>query len=162
MTALALVRHGRTQWNAARRIQGSTDVPLDHVGRQQARDAAAGLAELGMWSAVVSSPMLRARETAAIIAHLLGVPLLDPIVELVERDCGLAEGMTVDEAHGRWPDLEYPEAEPVAAVGVRVAGALDRIAASAPGAVVVSHGQSLRRASRRSRASRRHGSRTPR
>lgn len=145
MTALALVRHGRTAWNDARRIQGSTDVPLDAVGRSQAVDAAAELAELGSWSAVVASPMLRARQTATIIAERLSLPLLEPVEALAERDCGLAEGMTVEEANERWPALDYPGAEPIAALGLRTARALELVAARTPGAVVVSHGQALRR-----------------
>ncbi len=44
MTRIALVRHGQTDWNRIRRIQGASDIPLNDVGRRQARDAASGLA----------------------------------------------------------------------------------------------------------------------
>lgn len=144
MSAIALVRHGRTPWNAARRIQGSTDIRLDDVGRSQALAAAAALAGAEDWTAVVSSPMARARETAEIIATSLGLPLLDPVGALVERDCGVAEALTVDEAHARWPDLDYPGAEPTEAAGLRTALAIARIEAATPRAIVVGHGQALR------------------
>lgn len=139
---IALVRHGRTEWNAARRMQGTTDIPLDDVGRAQAEQAAAALASLGDWTHVVASPLLRASETAAIIAARLGLPLHAPIAALAERDCGEAEGLSVDEANARWPDLDYPGAETLEQLGRRMSEA---IGGSADGAVIVSHGLALRR-----------------
>ena len=76
MTPLTLVRHGETDWNLDRRIQGSTDIPLNDTGREQARDAAAALrAQLDLDSTpivVVASDLSRARETAEIIAARAG------------------------------------------------------------------------------------------
>ena len=78
MTTLLLVRHGETDWNAARRIQGSSDIPLNDTGRAQARGTATGLAERmavlygGVRPIVVSSDLSRAHETAQIIAAELG------------------------------------------------------------------------------------------
>jgi probable phosphoglycerate mutase len=90
MTLLAFLRHGRTQWNAERRFQGQTDIPLSDEGRK----ALAGLAlpaELAGARCHVS-PLVRARETAA----LLG---LDAAVEprLIEMSFGRYEGRTRDE-----------------------------------------------------------------
>ncbi|MEZ5187956.1 MAG: histidine phosphatase family protein [Microbacterium sp.] len=99
MTTLLLVRHGETDWNAARRIQGSTDIPLNDTGREQARETAAALAArfAGQAPVVASSDLSRARETAEIIAEALGVagPRLYP--QLRERSYGVAEGMTIEE-----------------------------------------------------------------
>ncbi|GEK80290.1 histidine phosphatase family protein [Agrococcus baldri] len=144
MTRVALVRHGRTPWNAARRIQGTTDIPLDDTGRAQAHEAAAALAALGDWSCVVSSPLLRARETATIIAARLGIPLLEPVAGLTERDCGEAEGLPVDEAALRWPARDYAGGEPLQEVGRRVAEALSALADAGTGAIAVGHGIALR------------------
>ncbi|TQJ58817.1 putative phosphoglycerate mutase [Arthrobacter sp. SLBN-83] len=92
LTTFALVRHGQTDWNAERRLQGATDIPLNDVGRGQARDAIAILAPYE-WDAIVSSPLSRAAETADIIAEGLGLTVSRRVPELTERSFGPAEGM---------------------------------------------------------------------
>ncbi|MFF1383902.1 histidine phosphatase family protein [Arthrobacter sp. NPDC058288] len=92
LTTFALVRHGQTDWNAQRRLQGSTDIPLNDVGRGQARDAAAALSG-HEWDAIVSSPLSRAAETANLIADGLGLSVARHVPELTERSFGPAEGL---------------------------------------------------------------------
>ena len=141
MTELYLVRHGETDWNAARRIQGRTDIPLNDTGRAQARDAETML-EQWNWDAIVSSPLVRARETARIVAEHLGLPLGPAYDELVERDYGPLEGTPALEGMQRWPDRRYPGAEPLDEVVARCLRGLARIDADYPGqnVVVVCHG----------------------
>jgi probable phosphoglycerate mutase len=91
-TTFALVRHGQTDWNAERRLQGSTDIPLNDVGRGQARDAIAALSGYE-WDAIVSSPLSRAAETADLIAAGLGLRVARRVPELAERSFGAAEGL---------------------------------------------------------------------
>jgi uncharacterized phosphatase len=55
LTTFALIRHGQTDWNAQRRLQGSSDIPLNDVGRGQARDAV-GVLSGQEWDTIVSSP----------------------------------------------------------------------------------------------------------
>lgn len=153
MTLLTLVRHGQTDWNLARRIQGSTDIPLNETGREDARWAAGQLAG-GVHHTIYASPLKRARETAEIIAAELGldVPALD--ADLREREFGEGEGMLVAdylETYGDW-DAEVPGAETLEGVAARALRALDRIALdarrrSAPLAesvIVVAHGGVIR------------------
>ena len=140
---LALVRHGRTTWNLERRLQGRSDRPLDEMGRRQARAAARTLAARH-WDAVVCSPLSRAHETAALIAAELGTPPPVPDPVLLERDYGLAEGITVAEAQERWPDGRYPGAETTVALAERSGHALRRLAAAPLATVVVGHGAFLR------------------
>ncbi|BCW50579.1 histidine phosphatase family protein [Arthrobacter sp. StoSoilB13] len=92
LTTFALVRHGQTDWNAERRLQGATDIPLNDVGREQAREAVATLSNY-QWDAIVSSPLSRAAETADLIAEGLGLTVARRVPELIERSFGPAEGL---------------------------------------------------------------------
>ena len=92
LTTFALIRHGQTDWNAERRLQGSTDIPLNDVGRGQARDAVAALSGY-QWDAIVSSPLSRAAETADLIAAGLGLGTARRVPDLTERHYGPAEGL---------------------------------------------------------------------
>lgn len=107
MTELYLVRHGETDWNAARRIQGSTDIPLNDRGREQARRTGRLLSSR-TWDAIFSSPLSRALETAEIIAEETGLPAPDLMEAVVERNYGAAEGLDF-----RTLDERYPEGVPV-------------------------------------------------
>ncbi|MET0734450.1 MAG: histidine phosphatase family protein [Microbacterium sp.] len=117
MTTLILVRHGETDWNRERRIQGSTDIPLNDAGRAQARETAEALhASLGdEVPTVVASDLSRARETAEIIAAGLGTRVARLYPGLRERSYGEAEGVDAAEFSARWGDwhgAEVPGAEP--------------------------------------------------
>jgi probable phosphoglycerate mutase len=153
---LYLARHGRTQWNHERRFQGFTDVPLDEVGRAQAR----ALADLlrGRVAAVIGSDLLRASESARIIAEVLEVPLLGLDPDLRERGYGVFEGLTREDCIARYPvewaarqgnrNFLAPGAELPAAVVERMQRGLERAVALVRGthesALVVGHGSATR------------------
>lgn len=142
---LALIRHGQTDWNRDGLLQGSSDIPLNDTGREQARDALMTLRSRP-WDAVVSSPLRRARETAQIIADGLGIPLGAAYDGLVERDYGELEGTSSAAAIDRWPTREYPGAESLDSVATRGASALVDIAADHAGraVLVICHGTIIR------------------
>jgi len=144
MTMIYLVRHGETDWNRARRIQGSTDIPLNDTGRAQAAATGSLLARRS-WSAVYASPLVRAYETAAIIADELGLPAPVPVPEIVERNYGAAEGLTGAEIEQRYPSL-VPGRESRDEVAARAIPAILALAEAHPGEsiVVVSHGGVIR------------------
>jgi broad specificity phosphatase PhoE len=88
---VTLVRHGQTASSARRAYSGRSDIPLTDTGREQARQAARQLAGAGV-DAVVTSPLVRARDTAQAIADATGAPLaVDE--RLTEIDYGAFEGL---------------------------------------------------------------------
>ncbi len=105
MTLIYLVRHGETDWNRQRRIQGSTDIPLNDTGREQAERTGRLLARRS-WDGIASSPLSRAFETGAIIARSIGADpaQIEVVDEFVERRYGDAEGLDDRELARLFPD----------------------------------------------------------
>jgi broad specificity phosphatase PhoE len=100
---LYVTRHGETNFNAQGRYAGSTDVPLNETGIKQARELAGRLSGM-KFDVVVSSPMLRARQTADIVCAELGMEyIIYP--QFAERNVGVYEGLTKAEIMERYPDL---------------------------------------------------------
>ena len=146
MTLLYLVRHGETDWNLERRVQGATDIPLNDTGRSQARATGALLAT-EHWDAVLASPLSRARETADIIAAELGLPAPLTNSAFVERRYGDAEGLVHYEIDARFPgDTPVPGRETRDEVAARVLPALMAVVEERRGQsiVVVTHGGVIR------------------
>jgi broad specificity phosphatase PhoE len=149
-----LARHGETAYNAVRRFQGQSQVPLSERGREQARalaEQAAGHAFTALWC----SPLARARETAEIVGARIGLePVDDP--RLMETDAGEWTDRMFDEVQAADParfagfvsgakDFSFPGGESFAAQQDRVCAALDDIRGSATGPVlVVCHRNSMR------------------
>ncbi|MDA3963395.1 MAG: histidine phosphatase family protein [Planctomycetota bacterium] len=135
MTRLVLVRHGETEWNRSRRLQGQSDSPLTERGRAQAAGLAERLAD-EHWHAVYTSDLKRAHDTATIIAggqHLT----CDPVLR--ERGFGAWEGLDDQtirqqdpQGHATWrvaePDFSPPGGESWRAVWQRASDALARYA----------------------------------
>ena len=72
---LYMVRHGETDWNKARRIQGQVDIPLNAFGRHLAEETGKGLTDIP-FEVCISSPLGRAVETAELILEGRDVPIL--------------------------------------------------------------------------------------
>ncbi|MFJ4074295.1 histidine phosphatase family protein [Curtobacterium sp. NPDC089991] len=144
-TLLYLVRHGETDWNAQRRIQGSTDIPLNDTGRRQAAEAAELLTRR-QFEAVVASPLSRAAETGTIIADRLGLAAPVTYAGLAERSYGDAEGLTDTEVTAEYPHDDIPGRESRSALLARITETLGEIAVRFDGGVVVvaTHGAVIR------------------
>ena len=148
---LCLVRHGETQWNAARRIQGHIDIALNETGLHQAEAAGRRLRAAGI-AALYSSDLQRAWVTAQAIGRHLD---LQPQVtrELRERCYGIFEGLTYAEAErdhpeayaafeGRNADYDFENGESLRDMFARITAQLRLIVATHPGqsTVLVVHG----------------------
>lgn len=156
MTAerVILWRHGQTDWNVQRRIQGAVDFPLNETGRRQAAEAAQSVARMEP-SRIVSSPLSRAHDTAREVARIIGVTV-DVDARLEERNYGEWEGLTREEIMERdpeefriWEAGRNPEGlgiEASAVLGERVAAAVSDHAESMQGGtlLVASHGAAIR------------------
>jgi alpha-ribazole phosphatase len=103
-TRVYLVRHGETQWNRELRVMGQLDIPLNNIGREQSR-CTAGLLAQEKLSAIYSSDLSRAVETAQIIAAKHQLDAI-PVPELREARYGLWEGLTRDDVLEKFP-AEY-------------------------------------------------------
>jgi probable phosphoglycerate mutase len=147
-----LARHGETAENAAGRVQGSIDPPLNDRGREQARRLAERASELEL-TALYSSQLARALETAHIVGERIG---LDPIVDERFREShrGSWEGRLLREiereepdAWAAWqasaPDFRFPGGESLAEHVARVGEALRDVDEPA---LVVCHGGTVRAA----------------
>lgn len=143
--ALVLIRHGETDWNAAGRLQGRTDVPLNDVGRAQARNAGTALAG-GGWDLLVSSPLRRAVETATLIGAASGLELALTLPGLLERDYGRSEGEYLNGLSEPEMTRIFGAAEAEEDVAERGVAALRRLVRQHPGRriVAVAHGTLIR------------------
>lgn len=100
---ILLARHGRTAYNDEGRFQGQGAVPLDAQGRAQAVELASAIVARGDVDRMVSSPLTRALETAAIVAAATGLaPEVEP--RLAETDCGTWTDRTYAEVKAEDPD----------------------------------------------------------
>jgi probable phosphoglycerate mutase len=148
MSRIYVARHGESTWNAERRWTGHGDPPLSEAGRAQAREACERLRS-ERFGAVCSSSLVRALETATILASALGLRQLEPLRELDERFAGELCGMTSEEIEKRWPGLldrwragsppDIPGGEPWQAFVERVRAGLRKLEPTPGRILVVSH-----------------------
>ena len=127
-TVVGLLRHGQTDWNIDFRLQGVTDIPLNSTGIAQA-EAAGSLIPKRDWDVLVSSPLSRAKHTAAIVA-------------------ADGEGLTYDEWRELYQDQStIPGVESIEALTARCETLLDHLAARYAGqrVLTVSHGALIRK-----------------
>ena len=157
MTAggIYLARHGQTAYNLEGRFQGQQAIPLDETGRAQACDLAEHASAYG-FRALWCSPLLRARETADVVAERLGLEPKED-ARLMETDAGDWTDRSFEEVRAETPELfdafaagdssfAFPGGESFAHQEERVAAALADVELGALPALVVCHGMVIRAA----------------
>jgi broad specificity phosphatase PhoE len=139
LTPFYFIRHGETDWNQRNIIMGSIDIPLNEVGLKQAQEAAEILKEES-FDIIISSPRIRARQTAEIIAKKAHRQILLE-QDLAERIWGEAEGKPVDPTKSSFDDKDTPPgAETFSAFQRRVMEAVSSLLLIGKLPLIVSHG----------------------
>jgi probable phosphoglycerate mutase len=137
-TRFCLIRHGETDWNTEKRVQGQIDIDLNAVGVAQARALQPSLSGHS-FAAAYSSDLMRAWRTAQIATVGMGFAV-SPEPTLRERHFGVLQGVTSQEArvqypdvfrhhHARTPDYDYENGESLIVFSVRVTAGLEALAA---------------------------------
>ena len=141
---LYVARHGETQWNAENKICGRTDLPLTPKGMEQAQLLAQKTAGLKI-DRILSSPMIRAIQTAEPTARIQGLPIQTD-ERLIEQDYGIYEGKDRQDpgflANKRQFAYKYPGGESMMQLAYRVYGLLEELknAKSEETVLLVCHG----------------------
>lgn len=147
---LYIIRHGQTDWNIAKKIQGRQDIPLNERGHFQAQCLGKAMENRPI-TAVFSSPQIRAMETAIAVASPAGVPVI-PVRDLMEINYGVWEGKTEEELlrddralYEAWwshpAETAPPEGESIIQVNERCRQAWKEIKPQLTGdAAIVAHG----------------------
>jgi|YNPNPStandDraft_1061719.scaffolds.fasta_scaffold00888_16 probable phosphoglycerate mutase len=145
---LIIVRHGRTAWNQEVRFRGRTDLPLDELGLRQAQAAAQAIdARWPAATAVYTSPLRRAQQTAGPIAEALGLEAR-PCEGLLDVDYGAWTGLSPAEVQERDPEryrlwrtapqeLQFPQGESLLQVQSRLKALLEYLLQEYAGRTVV-------------------------
>jgi len=141
MSRICLVRHGETDWNTKKRLQGREDTKLNENGIEDAKKCANCLSK-GKWDVIISSPLIRAVTTAKIIKDELKIEDFIIEADFIERDFGEASGMSYEDRNTKFPDGIIPKSESREKLLFRVMKALNKVAHTFPekNVIIVSHG----------------------
>ena len=139
-----VARHGQTEWNALNKTCGTTDLPLNEIGLQQAEELADKVEDLGI-DLIIASTLIRARQTAEAVSRRIGVPVLtDP--RIVEQNYGIYEGKDRKDPgfleNKRHLAYRYPGGESMLDVAYRIFGFLKDLKQKYPDrtVLIVCHG----------------------
>jgi broad specificity phosphatase PhoE len=139
-----LIRHGETDWNLQGRFQGREDIPLNETGIKQAERC--GEAFRGeTFQAVITSPLIRAKKTAQIIAEYVDIDSVMIEKDIIERDFSKVSGMTPKEREAFYASGEIDDKEPFEDLSKRMLSCIKKYAVQygEGNIIMVSHGASI-------------------
>jgi uncharacterized phosphatase len=145
-THLGLLRHGQTDWNINFLLQGVTDIPMNETGIEQVKLAASAI-KAEDWDVILTSPLTRAKQTAAIIASKNGFSEIIEQELLIERSFGEAEGLSHEQWRAKYSNLdEIPGGESRTQLAERSKLLLETISKELAGkrVLAISHGALIR------------------
>jgi len=136
--SITLIRHGQTDWNIEKRMQGQLDINLNAEGVQQIHSLANQLKTTQQWKRIFTSPLCRARYSAQILGDILNVQV-EVVDALKELNFGVWQGMTYDQISSQFPKewltwhqnggvVQIPLAEKISSGMERVIVSIDSLA----------------------------------
>lgn len=152
---ILIARHGETDGNKYQLIQ-TRDTPLNDIGFIQAEQLANDLMELGTFDQVISSSLLRAKQTARVVSTILNISTLQEHELFCERDQGIFKGLSHNEVIVKYPEyydhehqrvsveMRPPEGENFDDLKVRARQAIEVINSLSANTIIVSHGGFIR------------------
>jgi uncharacterized phosphatase len=141
---ICIIRHGETDWNKKGRLQGRENIPLNEEGLRQI-EGTINYLNKNIWDKIITSPLLRAKQSAEIIAKNIGIKDIYEEENLIERDYGEASGMTAEERKKAFPDGKYNGIEDFEKLQQRVVGAIMKYKDKYYGKniIIISHGAAI-------------------
>lgn len=139
-----LIRHGQTDWNVQGRFQGREDIPLNEKGIDQAKICGEVLQGTD-FHAVISSPLIRAKKTAEIIAEYVSVGQVITEEGITERDFSKVSGMTAKEREAYYASGQPDDREPWEELCARMFAGMKKYADQYKdqNIIIISHGASI-------------------
>lgn len=141
---ICIIRHGETDWVKEGRIQGREDIALNEAGMQQSKRVAQYLKKQ-QWDAIITSPLSRTKQTADIIAEIIGISAIHDEIDFIERDFGKASGLTPEARKAAYPDGNFEGMEDWNVLQKRAYGALLKYIQKykEKNIIIVSHGGTI-------------------
>jgi uncharacterized phosphatase len=141
---ICLLRHGETDWNNLKKLQGRENIPLNMTGIKQITETAKYLKN-NDWKIIITSPLLRAKTSAEIISKEIENVKIHEDVDFIERDYGKASGMTSDERKIEFPNGKHSGIESYKALQSRTVNALLKYIKKYKGRdiIIISHGAAI-------------------